>query len=220
MMTSTHMAAGFVLSGISYRLLAQLFPYYVRSDLLLLFPYVLVAGLVGGLFPDLDRMEREILGFRVVHRKTLHFIVGYASAGGLVAVLLLLHPEHAWILGPLFAFLLSAWAHTVMDVFDGEQKGRPGAVYEHFTRRWIRGKEVIPFASTKEWILYSAIAMGFIVFAIYPYPITLLGSDLLTLPAVFYVLTWIPAAVYEWKYVAPKRRDGHRAPRTRRVSPD
>jgi len=201
------MAAGFVLSGISYRLLTQVFPYYVRSDLLLLFPYVLVAGLMGGLFPDLDRMEREILGLKVVHRKTLHFIVGYTWTGGLAAVMLLLYPEHAWVLAPLFAFLLSAWAHTVMDVFDGGQRGRPGAVFEHFTGRWIGGKEIIPYASTKEWILYSALAIGFIVFAIYPYPITLLGSDLLTLSAVFYVVTWIPAAFYEWKYVAPQRRE-------------
>ena len=211
MMTSTHMAAGFVLSGISYRLLAQVFPYYVRSDLLLLFPYVLIAGLAGGFFPDLDRMEREILGFRVVHRKTLHFILGYAWTAGVAAVLLLLYPEHAWLFGPLFAFLLSAEAHTVMDVFDSGQRGRPGAVYEHFTGRWIKGKEVIPFASTKEWVLYSAIAIGFIVFAFYPYPITLLGSDVLTLPVIFYTITWIPAAVYEWRYVAPKRKGRHAA---------
>ncbi|HYA21553.1 MAG TPA: metal-dependent hydrolase, partial [Thermoproteota archaeon] len=158
MMTSTHMAAGFVLSGISYRILAQLFPYDVRPGLLLLFPYVLVAGLVGGLFPDLDRIDREILGFRIIHRRTLHYIVAYACAGGMAAALLVLHPEQASILGPLFAFLLSAWLHTVMDVFDGRKKGTPGAVYEHITRKWIRGKEVIPFASTKEWILSSAIA--------------------------------------------------------------
>jgi len=206
MMTSTHMAAGFVISGISFRFLIQLLPSYTRPDLLLLFPYVLVAGLLGGLFPDLDRIDREIIGFRIVHRRTLHYIMGYACAGVIVAVLLIVYPDQALILGPLFAFLLSAWVHTVMDVFDGRQRGRPGAVYEHIMRRWISGKEVIPFASTKEWILYSATAMGFIVFAIYPYPITLLGSDLLTLPAVFYVLTWIPAAIYELKYVAPKRR--------------
>jgi len=200
------MAAGFVLSGVVYRALAQLFPYYTRTDLLLLFPYVLVAGLVGGAFPDIDRLDRELFGFKFVHRKTLHFLFGYTWAGGLVAVLLLLYPEHAWLLGTLVGFLLSAALHSIMDVFDSVDRGKPGAVYEHLTRRWVKGKRLIPFGSTKEWMLYSAFAIGFLAFSTYPFPVTVFGSDVLNLSLILYVVTWVPAVAYELKYELPRRR--------------
>jgi len=206
LMSSTHMAAGFVLSGVIYRALVQLFPAFMRPGLLLLFPYVLVAGLVGGMFPDLDRLDRELFGLKVVHRKTLHFLFGYTWTGGLAAVLLLMYPEQAWLFGPLAGFLLSAALHSTMDVFDSVDRGKPGAVYEHLTSRWIRGKRLILFGSTREWMLYSAFAIGFLVFSTYPYPVTLLGSDVLNLSLVLYVVTWVPAVIYELKYELPRRR--------------
>lgn len=83
------MAAGFVLSGLIYRSVAQEFPYYARIDLLLLFHYVQLAGLVGGFFPDLDRIDRQILGFRLEHRKTFHYPFGYVWMGGVGVVNLL-----------------------------------------------------------------------------------------------------------------------------------
>ena len=206
LMSSTHMAAGFVISGVLYRTLVQFSPPNARAGMMLLFPNVLIAGLAGGAFPDLDRLDRQVLCLRLVHRRTLHFLFGYAFTGGLVAALLPLFPEHAWLLGPLAGLLVSAGLHCLMDVYDGVQRGRPGALYEHVTGRWIRGRRLIPFGSAKEWVLYSAFSIGFLVFATYPTPIAVLGSDALNLSLVLYLVTWVPAVIYEWRFVLPKRR--------------
>ena len=207
-MVSTHMAAGFVTSGIGFRLIIELFPSDVRPRLFLLFPYVLAAGLFGGLFPDFDRIEGKLDGITITHRKTLHFPFGYALLATASVIALLVFSEEAWLLSPCFAFLLSAGLHSLMDIYDGLPKKKPGAVYEHLTGRWIKGTMLIPFGSTREWVVYSALAIGFLSFSTYPYPIPVLGADAINFSLLLYILTWAPAAAYELLYVVPERRKG------------
>ena len=93
----------------------------------------LVAGLLGGVFPDLD--------LYVGHRKTLHYPVYYsvlAAAAVVVAAL---------IGGPMAVgaavFLTGAAVHSVGDVFGGGLELRPWegtserAVYDHHRGRWV-----------------------------------------------------------------------------------
>lgn len=102
-------------------------------------PAVLVAGFVGGLFPDAD--------IYAGHRKTLHFPVYYSLAAVAAAAATVAWPVYGTL---ALVFLAAAALHSVMDVFGGGLELRPWeatsdrAVFEHYRgvwhapRRWIR----------------------------------------------------------------------------------
>jgi hypothetical protein len=113
----------------------------------------LLAGFVGGLFPDLDLYAG--------HRKTLHFPVYYwplALGGGALA---------AVATGPvavgLACFLLAAALHSTMDAFGGGLELRPWeatserAVYNHFTNRWHRPRRWVRYDGAPEDALLGAL---------------------------------------------------------------
>lgn len=117
-------------------------------------PVVLVAGLVGGLFPDLD--------LYVGHRKTLHYPVYYPIAAGLALVWALLSPGILTV--ALATFLLGAATHAVMDAFGGGLEMRPWlqtadrAVYDHYRGRWIAPKRGIRYDGAPEDLLLAVSA--------------------------------------------------------------
>jgi len=102
----------------------------------------LVAGLLGGVFPDLDMYAG--------HRKTLHYPVIYSmlATGALTAAVLV--PTTVTVGGALFA--LGAATHSVADIFGGGLELRPWeatsdrAVYDHYTGRWI---------TPRHWVRYD-----------------------------------------------------------------
>jgi hypothetical protein len=130
MMATTHALAGVVLA-----LLALI----VAPEAGLA---VVLAGALGGLFPDFDLYAG--------HRKTLHYPVLY-SLFALVAVAvagLLGTPETVTVA----VFLSAAALHSVMDAAGGGLELKPWqgqserAVYDHVRRRWI---------APRRWIRYD-----------------------------------------------------------------
>jgi len=156
---STHMAYGFV----SGYLLTLLFAVVAPSSCSVVMPvtaFLALAGLVGGIIPDIDSLES--LGF--VHKKTCHFIVGYLLAAvGLFIVAWLFLERRVWVL-VLACVALGGWLHSFMDIFDGFRDRDPSqGIYEHlFVRRWLRSLNKVGFAGTWEWILQALAALGFI----------------------------------------------------------
>ena len=94
-------------------------------------PVALVAGLLGGIFPDLDLYTG--------HRRTLHFPV-YYSVVGLAATLTAVLVPMATTLA-IAVFLLAVALHSVADSFGSGLELRPWeatsdrAVYDHFRGR-------------------------------------------------------------------------------------
>lgn len=115
----------------------------------------LIAGLVGGIFPDLDMY----LG----HRKSLHFPV-YATVLALVVTpVAVVVPTVVTVVAA--CFLLATAVHSVGDVFGGGLELRPWeatserAVYNHYSDRWIAPRRVIRYDGAPE-DLVLAVALG------------------------------------------------------------
>ncbi|WP_232700718.1 metal-dependent hydrolase [Halobacterium wangiae] len=121
MMLPTHALAGMVLA-LPVALAA---PEYAGVALL--------AGLLGGILPDLD--------LYVAHRKTLHYPVYYSVGGATAVVAGVLAPTPLTV--AVAVFLVAAAVHSVSDVFGGGLELRPWeetserAVYDHFRGRWV-----------------------------------------------------------------------------------
>jgi hypothetical protein len=102
----------------------------------------LLAGLAGGVLPDLDMY--------VGHRKTLHYPVYYSLAAVAAVVVAAVVWTAATVVVALVA--LGAAAHSVSDVFGGGLELRPWeatsrrAVYNHHGGRWI---------SPRRWVRYD-----------------------------------------------------------------
>lgn len=102
----------------------------------------LVAGLLGGVFPDLDLYAG--------HRRTLHYPVYYGVLAAIALVVVALAPSAATV--GLAVFLLGAGVHSVSDVFGGGLELRPWlatserAVYDHYHGRWI---------APRRWVRYD-----------------------------------------------------------------
>lgn len=100
-----------------------------------------VAGLVGGIFPDLDLYAG--------HRKTLHYPVYYSVLAVISTGVALLVPTMATI--AVAVFLLAAALHCVTDIFGSGLELRPWegnsnkAVYDHSRGTWIAPRKVIRY---------------------------------------------------------------------------
>ncbi|MEY7851634.1 metal-dependent hydrolase [Natrarchaeobius sp. A-rgal3] len=101
----------------------------------------LVAGLVGGIFPDLD------LYFG--HRKTLHFPIYYSVFAAVATAGALLTPTVATV--GVAVFLLSGAVHCVTDILGSGLELRPWegtserAVYDHYRGTWIPPRQLIQY---------------------------------------------------------------------------
>lgn len=111
----------------------------------------LFSGLVGGVVPDFD--------IYFGHRKTLHFPV-YYSVLALVAIPVAVLVQTPWIFGITIG-LVSAAAHSVMDIFGGGLELRPWnatserAVYDHVHDQWIAPRRWIRYDGAPEDLLLS-----------------------------------------------------------------
>lgn len=112
MMISTHIAYGFVFAFTFTSILARAFP---ANSVTLSGSsgYFVILSALGGIIPDLDRMEQ----FGMTHRKTLHYAVGWG-----IIVLLLIGVWGSmglsiWLVG-LACLFSGAWLHSFMDIFD------------------------------------------------------------------------------------------------------
>ena len=111
----------------------------------------LVAGLFGGIFPDLDMY--------VGHRKTLHYPVYYSVLAIGMALVAAFVPTAIGI-GIAF-FLLGASIHSVSDILGGGLELRPWestsnrAVYDHHNSKWIAPRRWIRYDGSPEDLLLS-----------------------------------------------------------------
>ncbi len=102
----------------------------------------LIAGLFGGILPDLDLYAG--------HRRTLHYPVYYSALAAVAFVPALLAPSAGTV--GLAVFFLGAATHSVADAFGGGLELRPWegtsdrAVYDHYRNRWI-----VP----RRWVRYD-----------------------------------------------------------------
>lgn len=130
MMLTTHALAGLVVA----LPVVALAPDHAQT--------ALVAGLVGGVAPDLDVVA--------AHRKTLHAPT-YAALGAVGAVpLAILVPTTATI--ALVTFLTAVALHCYGDVASCGLGARPWknppsdrAVYDHFRGRWVPPRRWVPY---------------------------------------------------------------------------
>ena len=113
----------------------------------------IVAGGLGGLFPDLDLAGD--------HRKDLHFPV-YSSLAAVPALALAALAPSAVTIGA-GVFLASAALHAASDALGGGLELRPWeatseeAVYDHFNGRWIRPRRWIRYDGAPEDLLLAGL---------------------------------------------------------------
>ena len=106
-------------------------------------PAAALAGIAGGVFPDLDLLVGT-------HRRTLHFPVYYWAAALPALALALIAPGPATV--ALAVFALSAAIHSVSDALGGSDDFRPWegissrAVYAHALGQWV---------APRRWIRYD-----------------------------------------------------------------
>lgn len=153
MMLPTHALAGMVL-GLSVAVYAPEFA-----------PVAIVAGLVGGAFPDADMY--------IGHRKSLHFPVYYSLLAPVALVIAAGVPSTATVFAAVF--LAGAAVHSVSDIFGGGLELRPWeatsdrAVYDHYHKEWL---------SPRRWVGYDGAPRDLLVSITLAVPllITLEGS--------------------------------------------
>jgi hypothetical protein len=113
----------------------------------------LLAGLVGGVLPDLDMYAG--------HRKRLHYPVYYAALAGPALVLAGLVPTAATV--GVAVFLLGATVHSATDVFGGGLELRPWeatsnrAVYDHYRGTWIEPRRWVRYDGAPEDLLVAVV---------------------------------------------------------------
>lgn len=203
-MVSTHMGYGFIIAYL-LTLFWEIFLFPISSFEIASFNVLFVLlGLIGGLFPDIDRLEQ----FGLSHRKTLHYPAGYGLLATILIVLSYFHNFSIWTIG-FSCFLSGAWLHSFMDIFDGFwaediNKG----VYEHITKRWIKALNLVPFASLQEWSLQSL--SGVFAIAISPQLHELSSYSGWIVAAIGFLFIWLFSTIYEFRRTAPKRREMER----------
>lgn len=140
MMATTHAFVGLAVAA----LVSLVVPEYGAT--------VAIAGLAGGVFPDLDLYAG--------HRRTLHFPIYYAVAAVPAVVAAVLVPG-AWTAGAA-VFLVAAALHAGSDALGGGLELKPWeatsdqAVYSHFHGRWVRPRRVVRYDGAPEDFLVGA----------------------------------------------------------------
>jgi hypothetical protein len=110
-----------------------------------------VAGLLGGVFPDLDMY--------MGHRKTLHYPVYFTVFGVTALSVAGLFPSVETVF--IAVFLAGAAVHSVTDIVGSGLELRPWeatsdrAVYDHHRNRWIAPRHWIRYDGSPEDLLLS-----------------------------------------------------------------
>ncbi|WIV65756.1 metal-dependent hydrolase [Natrialbaceae archaeon AArc-T1-2] len=110
-----------------------------------------LAGLLGGVVPDLDMYAG--------HRKTLHYPVYYTIAAVVATLLAAVVPTTVTVAAAVF--LAGAALHSVTDVFGSGLELRPWegtsdrAVYDHARGQWIEPRRLIRYDGSPEDFLLS-----------------------------------------------------------------
>ncbi|MCQ4333768.1 metal-dependent hydrolase [Natronomonas sp. F2-12] len=119
-------------------------------------PAALLAGLVGGVFPDLDLYSG--------HRRTLHFPTLYPIAVVPAAVSAFAAPSPATV--GLAVGLAAAAAHCRMDVYGSGLELRPWegnserAVYDHVDGEWVEPRRLVAYdGSVGDLAISTAVAL-------------------------------------------------------------
>lgn len=119
-------------------------------------PVALLAGLLGGVFPDLDLYSG--------HRRTLHYPTLYPIAFVPVALLAVALPTPATV--GLAVGLAAAAAHCRMDIYGSGLELRPWegnserAVYDHVGSEWIEPRRLVAYdGSTGDLAIATAVAV-------------------------------------------------------------
>jgi len=148
----------------------MMLPTHALSGMLLALPvlYVapefagvaLLAGLLGGSFPDFDMY--------VGHRKSLHYPVYYSVLAVPSLFVAGLVPSVATVFAAVF--LVGAAVHSIADVLGGGLELRPWegasdrAVYDHYWERWIAPRRWIRYdGSPGDLLLSYALAVPLLV---------------------------------------------------------
>ncbi|MEF8813789.1 MAG: metal-dependent hydrolase [Halovenus sp.] len=111
----------------------------------------LAAGLLGGVFPDLDLYTG--------HRKTLHYPVYYSALAAGALALAVLIPGSLTVGAALVLF--GAATHSVADIFGGGLELRPWeatsdrAVYDHYRRQWVTPRRWVGYDGSPGDLLLS-----------------------------------------------------------------
>ncbi len=111
----------------------------------------LVAGLAGGVLPDLDLYAG--------HRRTLHYPVGYSVLAGVAAVVAVGAPSAPTISAALL--FAAAASHSLLDTLGGGLELRPWkatddrAVYDHVRGRWIAPRRWVRYDGAPEDLLLA-----------------------------------------------------------------
>ncbi len=180
MMATTHALSGLVLA---LPVLA------VAPDLA---PAAFLAGLVGGVAPDLDLYTG--------HRKTLHYPVYGAVATVPAIVLAALVPAPVTV--AIAVGLAAATLHAVADAAGSGLELRPWqgtserAVYSHYHGRWVRPRRWVRYDGAPEDLLVAGLAAVPLV-AIGDGPVTALALALVAVSAVYVLLRKRLATVAE-----------------------
>jgi hypothetical protein len=121
----------------------------------------LVAGLLGGVFPDLDLYAG--------HRKRLHYPVCYSALAAGTLALAALAPGSLTVGAALL--LLGAATHSVADIFGGGLELRPWeatsdrAVYDHCRRQWVTPRRWVGYdGSPGDLLLSVTLAVPLLLF--------------------------------------------------------
>jgi membrane-bound metal-dependent hydrolase YbcI (DUF457 family) len=113
----------------------------------------LLAGLLGGILPDLD--------LYVGHRRTLHYPVYFPALTAVALPLAISIPGTATVAAAFV--LLGAAVHSLADVLGGGLELRPWegtserAVYDHHRDRWIAPRRWVRYDGAPEDLLLSAV---------------------------------------------------------------
>lgn len=141
MMATTH-----VLAGVALAMSTLLFAPEAA-------PVALVAGAVGGLFPDLDLYAS--------HRRDLHFPIYYSVVAVPSLGVAILAPSSMTV--AVAMFLGAAALHSCMDVVGGGLELEPWratsdrAVYDHYRGCWIAPRRWIRYDGAPEDLALAAI---------------------------------------------------------------
>ena len=119
-------------------------------------PVALLAGLFGGVFPDLDLYSG--------HRRTLHYPTLYPIAFVPVALLAIASPSPLTV--GLAVGLAAAAAHCRMDIYGSGLELRPWegnseqAVYDHVGSEWIEPRRLVAYdGSPGDLAIATAVAV-------------------------------------------------------------
>ncbi len=114
-----------------------------------------VAGLLGGVLPDLDMYTG--------HRRTLHYPVYYTAGAALATPVALLASTGPTVF--VAVFLAGAALHSVSDALGGGLELRPWeatsdrAVYDHYNERWVEPRRWIGYDGSPGDLVLS-VALG------------------------------------------------------------